>query len=322
MPEVSVVLPSYNDAEHLAGAIQRLLEQQDVDLEVIVVDDGSRDASPELARAAADRDQRVRAILLPANGGVARARERGVSEATGEYVWFVDSDDAWEPGAACALLQAARAERADVVVAGAVFRYADGTSRDLAAPISVAVDGRTALEMGLTGRITGHLWNKLFRREVMASVPAVPSRTQSDLPYVLGALARASRVTFLDRKVYEYRLRPGSIITSTRQRADCLAAIDEAVSATVAELAPNLVGSPALRYFQTRYVVLSGLKDAELGGYPEERRRQLRASLRQRLTPGAFVSLARQRDPQRLAMAAAAVCGPAVHRRVIGAAHR
>lgn len=93
MPEVSVVIPAYN-AEHtlgqtLASALSQTLE----DIEVIVVDDGSTDATAAVARAGGD--SRVRVLSVP-NGGVARARNLGMKEASADLVAFLDADDLWE----------------------------------------------------------------------------------------------------------------------------------------------------------------------------------------------------------------------------------
>jgi glycosyltransferase involved in cell wall biosynthesis len=94
MPEVSVVIPAYNAERTLGEALASVTAQTLGDLEVIVVDDGSTDATAEIARNAGDG--RVRALTV-ANGGVARARNRGMHEARGELVAFLDADDVWKP---------------------------------------------------------------------------------------------------------------------------------------------------------------------------------------------------------------------------------
>jgi glycosyltransferase involved in cell wall biosynthesis len=105
-PLVSVIIPCYN-AEHYIGATIRSVLAQDVErMEVIVVDDGSRDRSVELVRAAFPQ---VR-VVVQANAGVAAARNHGLRLARGEWVAFVDADDIWLPGK----LQAQLAEMAAV----------------------------------------------------------------------------------------------------------------------------------------------------------------------------------------------------------------
>jgi glycosyltransferase involved in cell wall biosynthesis len=89
---VSVVIPCYNQARFLGEAIQSVLGQGYPNLEVIVVDDGSEDNTEEVASGYAKEDPRVR-LVRQENRGVAAARNRGLSEAGGEYVVFLDSDD-------------------------------------------------------------------------------------------------------------------------------------------------------------------------------------------------------------------------------------
>ncbi|WP_210479318.1 glycosyltransferase family 2 protein [Naasia sp. SYSU D00948] len=318
---VSVILPSFNDQAHLGDALARLRRQRGIDIEVIVVDDGSNDASPAIAERAARDDRRIRALRLEANGGVALARRRGVLEARGDYVWFVDSDDDWPDDAAAVLAAKAEATGADVVVAGALFRLESGRTKQLAPPSGDPVDGRIAFTQLLTGGITGHLWNKLFRRSLLTQIEYVPARVQSDLAMVAGALARAGSVAFLDRTVYEYRIRPGSIITSRSRRADSLRLIEAGVR-RAASLLPGVVDGPAHRYFVTRYILLSGIKDATFGDYSDEERGALLAELRRRLTLRELRLLASARDVRRLALAATAKWSRPLYRRLLVIADR
>jgi len=92
-PLVSVVLPTYNRARTLRRAINSVLNQTYAKLELIVVDDGSRDDTPELV--STFDDPRLRYVKLSKNGGVARARNVGIQHATGELIAFQDSDDEW-----------------------------------------------------------------------------------------------------------------------------------------------------------------------------------------------------------------------------------
>ncbi len=91
--KVSVVMPVYNREKYLAEAIESILEQSISDLELIVVDDGSRDGSYEMARAYGRHDERLRCIKLDRNMGVSAARNRGMAASVGEYIAFMDSDD-------------------------------------------------------------------------------------------------------------------------------------------------------------------------------------------------------------------------------------
>jgi len=91
-PEVSVVVPAYDAAAHVEATIESVLQQSLADLELIVVDDGSRDDTA--ARVAAVRDPRLRLVSQP-NRGVCAARNRGIAESSGPLVAFLDADDLW-----------------------------------------------------------------------------------------------------------------------------------------------------------------------------------------------------------------------------------
>lgn len=95
-PLVSVVIPVFNGAGVVGETVGSVLSQTHRNLEVLVVDDGSTDATVGVVRAASAGDSRVR-ILTQANGGVAAARNHGLEEASGPVVAFVDADDLWKP---------------------------------------------------------------------------------------------------------------------------------------------------------------------------------------------------------------------------------
>jgi glycosyltransferase involved in cell wall biosynthesis len=96
MPKVSVVIPAYNYARFLADALRSVLGQTYKDIEVIIVDDGSKDNTGEVAKAFSG-DPRVRYVYQD-NSGVSAARNNGIRSSRGEYVAFLDADDYWLPG--------------------------------------------------------------------------------------------------------------------------------------------------------------------------------------------------------------------------------
>ncbi len=91
--KVSVVIPVYNARDVIGETIESVLAQTWTDREIVVVDDGSSDGSGDIVRSFGERVRYVR----QENGGVARARNRGIAESTGEYVALLDHDDLWHP---------------------------------------------------------------------------------------------------------------------------------------------------------------------------------------------------------------------------------
>lgn len=91
-PAISVVIPVYNTEKYLSQCLETVLNQSFRDLEVICVNDGSTDSSAEILRQFAARDSRVK-VITQKNSGICASRNRGIQEANGEYISFVDSDD-------------------------------------------------------------------------------------------------------------------------------------------------------------------------------------------------------------------------------------
>ncbi len=135
MPLVSVVIPAYNRASKIGPAVESVLSQSFRDLEVIVVDDGSKDGTPAAARALIARDARVRVIELGTNRGAQAARNAGIRAAAGEWIAFLDSDDQWLPGSLQTRLEAVRRENVSVVHSGCRKINPDGSTVIYSDPI-------------------------------------------------------------------------------------------------------------------------------------------------------------------------------------------
>lgn len=127
LPEVSVVVIVYNDADRLPTAVESVLSQSLRNVEVVIVDDCSTDGSYDVARSLASRDpQRVGAHQLPSNsGGCGGPRNHGITKARGRYVMFLDSDDVLEHDACRNMLEAADRTGADLVSGLCVRVYTD-----------------------------------------------------------------------------------------------------------------------------------------------------------------------------------------------------
>jgi glycosyltransferase involved in cell wall biosynthesis len=120
VPEVTVVIPTLNRWQLLStGALRSALDQEDVEVEVVVVDDGSTDETP-VGLAALD-DNRVRVVRHEQAGGLARARNAGIAAAQTEWVAFLDDDDLWAPWKLRRQLDAAASEDATFVYSAALY---------------------------------------------------------------------------------------------------------------------------------------------------------------------------------------------------------
>ena len=95
MPLVSVIMPSYNHEKYISTAIESVLNQTAGDLELIIIDDGSKDNSAEIIKHYKGKDNRVRAIFHNENKGISKTVNEAISEARGKFLAFLASDDVW-----------------------------------------------------------------------------------------------------------------------------------------------------------------------------------------------------------------------------------
>lgn len=134
MARLSVIVTSYNIEDYLEACLDSILDQTLDDLEIIVVDDGSTDGSPDIVRRYAERDQRIVPVLLEDNtvGGVATAANAGLDRATSEWVGFADGDDLYEPEMFEALLSAGEDGNTDLAMCD--YRLLDESTGESARP--------------------------------------------------------------------------------------------------------------------------------------------------------------------------------------------
>ena len=141
MPEISVVIPTRDRLQLVLAALDTVLLQAGVDLEVIVVDDGSSDGTADAVRALPD--SRVRVVRNEVSGGVSRARNAGVAVSTGPWIAFLDDDDLWAPGKLSAQLAALKAADAHISFTSAVEIDAERRPRFLIqAPVAESLLSR------------------------------------------------------------------------------------------------------------------------------------------------------------------------------------
>ncbi len=125
-PLVSVVMAAYNAEQYIGEAVNSVAAQTYQSWELIAVDDGSTDRTPELLRALAAGDARIR-VLRRANGGVSAARNTGLEAVSGEYLTFLDADDVLPPDSLALQVAYMEQHTATTMLAGAVDFFEDGT---------------------------------------------------------------------------------------------------------------------------------------------------------------------------------------------------
>jgi CDP-glycerol glycerophosphotransferase len=216
-PTISVIIPVYAVGEYLGSCLDSVLGQAPDGLEVIAIDDASPDGSGRILDARAKEDPRLRVLHLTDNAGPGNARNVGLAEASGEYVWFVDADDLLADGALAAVAARLGQDRPDVLLIDYEDLYPGGGSGPSpgAALLRCAPAGVfTVAEQPQLIQLTMTSWSKVIRRAFLAGLGIVfPDGIHEDVPLTCAMLLGAKRISALARVCYRYRqARPGAFM--------------------------------------------------------------------------------------------------------------
>ncbi len=212
--KISVIVPTYNNASWLPRCLNSILAQSYRNLEILVVNDGSTDNTAEILEEYARADERIR-VVHKENGGVTSARLRGVSEATGEWIGFVDADDFIEPQMYAILLKNAERNAADISHCGHRMVYPDGRVRYYYnSGALIRQDRWRGLRDLLEEEIVEPgLCNKLYKRKLFQGLHSqmdMTIRNNEDLLMNYYLFSRAECSVFEDICPYHYMIREGS----------------------------------------------------------------------------------------------------------------
>lgn len=211
---LSLIIPIYNASTYLAFSLESLLSQPFQDFELILVDDGSTDASPSICDEYAAKDERIRVLHEP-HSGVANSRQVGLEAAKGMYILYVDADDQEDPCMIADMYQVAVDQEADMVLCD--YRELTHEEEVYRKQEPTALDGVAVLEDILDGKLYGALWNKMMRREwLLQTKAAFPQRLtmREDLVFLSQCLPYASKIAYIPKAYYGYERRNASALTS------------------------------------------------------------------------------------------------------------
>ncbi len=202
---ISVVVPVYNADKYLHSCIETILSQSFTDYELILVDDGSTDKSPEICDEFARNDNRV-STFHTINSGSSAARNFGLSKAKGMYVAFVDSDDWVEKDYLESMFKALEDNDADVVISS-YYRNV-GKKQITEKNVSHATDKSGWILGFLYNQVHAGLWNKLVKRSLFLEngITFPKSNYYEDMVVSAKLIASASRIVYCNIPTYHYRV--------------------------------------------------------------------------------------------------------------------
>lgn len=225
MPKVSIIMPVYNVENYLAHCLDSILAQTYSDFELICVNDGAKDSSREILQQYADKDARIK-IIDQENGGAFAARNVALKHITGDYVQFVDADDAIEPQCLELAVGILNQERADMVY----FTYVKPRARhnkiqpqthDLSQIKVRYFNDAMAATFG--GKLPDECmsWFKICRAELLQGLQFIPINLFEDICFTWDILTQRPRAALVNLPLYHYTYNGSSITTSSARLRNC-----------------------------------------------------------------------------------------------------
>ena len=234
-PLVSIIVPIYNAQDHIARCVESIRRQTYKNLEIILLNDGSKDVSLQVCKMYAGVDKRI-VLIDKTNSGVAATRNLGLREAHGKYLQFVDADDTLQPYATELLVQKAEESGADLVIAHynriTLPRLHDEEDEDIntvpqhllkVQTYGFLLEGAMTKEQFAAGLMQepasfyyGVMWNKLYRTEIVHAhedvVCDVDMDWSEDLYFNLSYIRYANSFYALSTPIYNYYNNPKSAV--------------------------------------------------------------------------------------------------------------
>lgn len=206
---ISVIIPVYNVEKYLDRCMDTVINQTYQQLEIILVDDGSTDSSPEKCNQWKQKDSRI-IVIHKDNGGLSSARNAGLEIATGRYVLFIDSDDCVNIHICQKLHQMISESGADIAI-GSPYKFSDTPPSDTVTKQFSAVDKQYALEQIATDYKWVVAWGKLYKRELFDDISFSIGKLHEDEFIIHELYYKSTKIAYTDDLLYYYFFNTGGI---------------------------------------------------------------------------------------------------------------
>ncbi len=221
MPEISIVIPNYNTEKYLPRCLDSLINQTFKDIEIIVIDDGSKDNSVDVIQKYAKQDKRIK-LIQQQNSGPAKARNQGLETAQGKYLMFCDSDDWYEPNMCQIMYDTIEKQKVDVVCCHNFFDWEENLDsqekeeRLVEKYYNPKKSGKYTLNDKTILSTNVLLWNKIWRRDLVEKYgirfPEGHEHEDDAFWYMYAMITK--NIFYLKTPLYHYFLRSGSIMST------------------------------------------------------------------------------------------------------------
>lgn len=214
MPKVSVIVPFYNVEGYIEKCLDTLVNQTLEDIEIILVNDGSKDNSILIAKKFLENYPKKIVYLEKENGGLSDARNYGIPYAKGEYIAFLDSDDYVEKNMYEEMYALAKKENSDMVQCNFYWEYIDKNKKKIGDMQKYS----NKKELITKGRVEA--WNKLIKREILENeeIRFPKGLRYEDVEFTYKLAPYLEKVSFIDKPFIHYIQRQNSISNSQNER--------------------------------------------------------------------------------------------------------
>lgn len=227
MDLVSVIVPVYNVQKYLTMCLESISKQTYHNLQIILIDDGSSDASSQICDDWANKDNRIE-VIHKINGGLSDARNVGLTCVKGQFICFVDSDDVLDSHYIEWLYDSIKTNKAKVAACDVCCFYdGDSISECKQKPEYTVFSAEEALQQILQGEgVRAIACNKLYSADILEGESFIYGKYHEDEFFTYRIVDRAEKIIYIDAQLYYYRQRLGSITSSfSIKRLDALEAI-------------------------------------------------------------------------------------------------
>lgn len=259
MPLISIIVPIYNLERYLPRCIDSILKQKCYDYELILVNDGSKDESGRICEKYASKDSRIR-VFHKENGGVSSARNMGISNATGEWMVFIDGDD-WIDPSYLDIVRIHSDKNVDILHFGYKRVLSDGSVEDKIPADEGYIDsGNLISHANWASTSFSYAFRTRLVKQYELRFP-IGMRTSEDRLFIVCCALRSKKIFNIKESHYYYAFTPGSAVNSKHpyleNRGDILAA--EMINRYVVD--NNIEWEPSSKQWFMEMSALSHLKD-------------------------------------------------------------
>lgn len=209
---ITIIIPIYQVENYLKKCLDSVINQTYKNLEIILVDDGSKDNSPQICDEYKRKDNRIK-VIHKENGGLSDARNSGMKMATGKYIGFVDSDDYIKEDMYEILYKNMINTKADISICNLLMIKENDKVEDIEEKQHIVEFGKKeALKLLIENKIRSYAWNKLYKKELFDNIEFPKGKKMEDMAVMHKIFEKAEKVVYTDKIEYYYLQRSDSIL--------------------------------------------------------------------------------------------------------------